>query len=305
MVTKFETQLSSFENWLSKDRYAATLWAEIEPGMRRLQAAIAADPAPPTFPAFVTASKAMDAALTTPPTSATAADAAYSTFMTLSIMWQCRDDNAALTACANAAGDLMKLFDIVDGRDWGNLKTTNLTIQLPANDDPHGLEAYDPLAFSITSGGAAVERSYLFHHKILCTWNFTFTPRRRLFRGRTKTMKLTPKTVGPSVVQYFPLGGTVQVWADLSFEGASHSVPSKGTLEIVDSREFRITKGFAQAELLSWVLAAVIAIASGFSIYYVGNASWGSLKDYLTLFLWGAGVDTGRNFLQGAASQTK
>src|SRR5262249_19781739 len=152
---------------------------------------------------------------TTPPTTAAAANAAYRTYMALSILWSCRSDDAALAECTAAASDVTKLFDILDRREWEALKKAPLEIQFPANSDPSGLEAFDLLRFSITAGGGPVETSYLFHHRMLCTWSFTFTPKRRLFGSKMKSMTLGPKTIGPSVMQYFPLAGKVQAFATL------------------------------------------------------------------------------------------
>jgi hypothetical protein len=302
-VSKIETQMAPFEDWLSKDRYASTLWGAIQPEMVRLQAAIVANPqGAPDLPLFVSKNTALNNVLATPPTTAGAADDAYGIFMTLHILWERRGDAETLAALGQAGDDLTKLFDIVDRRDWQDLKAENLAIQLPANNDPAGLEAFDPLEFSMTAGGAPVERSYLFHHNISCAWTFRFIPRRRFLRKAPKTVTLTPKTLGPSVMQYFPCTGIVQVSAVVSYQGDSHPVPSSGILDIGGSREFGVLKGFERAELLSWAIATLVAIASGLSIYYLGGPGWGSFKDYLTLFLWGAGVDQGKNFLQSAAA---
>ncbi len=46
------------------------------------------------------------------------------------------------------------------------------------------------------------------------------------------------------------------------------------------------------------MLAAIIAIVTGLSMFYYNSPTFGSYKDYISLFLWGAGVDQGKNFLQ-------
>ena len=85
------------------------------------------------------------------------------------------------------------------------------------------------------------------------------------------------------------------------FLGDPHELSEEGPLLIGRSREFGVMKAFEHAEVLPWAIALVIAIVSGISIYYVGAAGWGSFKDYMTLFLWGAGTETGKTFLQAAA----
>jgi hypothetical protein len=306
-VSKFEAEMTTFEDWLSKDRYPSTLWGAIQPEMLRLQAAIAANQAAvPGLPSFGVHSAFLNVALATPPTTAGAVDDTYRTYMILSILWGRRGEPDLLQTCGQAGDDLMKLFDIVDERDWQDLKhanPANLAIQLPTNTDEEGLQAFAPLEFSVTTGATAVERSYLFHHNISCAWSFQFSPKRRLLGKPPTPVTLTPRTLGPSVMQYFPQAGQVKVSTVLSFRGDSVTVESKEPLEITRSREFSILKGFEQAELLAWSIATAIAIGSGLLIYYFNATGWGSFKDYLTLFIWGAGADQGKNFLQSTVAK--
>ena len=104
-------------------------------------------------------------------------------------------------------------------------------------------------------------------------------------------------------MQYFPDAGEVAVWVELKFQGKPIVVKSSETLSIGPTREFRIMKSFESAELLSWGVALALAVFSGLSIYYIDSAGWGSFKDFLTLFLWGAGMEQGKTFLQSAATK--
>jgi hypothetical protein len=67
---------------------------------------------------------------------------------------------------------------------------------------------------------------------------------------------------------------------------------------VKDSDDFRFLSAFQRVEFVSWGIAAATAIASGLGMFYVKNAGFGSFQDYLTLFLWGLGVDQGKNFVQ-------
>ena len=49
---------------------------------------------------------------------------------------------------------------------------------------------------------------------------------------------------------------------------------------------------------MSWAIAAGLAVVTGLSMFYFKGSTWGSYQDYLSLFLWGAGVDQGKTFLQ-------
>jgi hypothetical protein len=45
-------------------------------------------------------------------------------------------------------------------------------------------------------------------------------------------------------------------------------------------------------------IAALLAVVSGFATFYFPNPAFGTLGDYAALFIWGAGVDQTKNFLQ-------
>ena len=304
---KFETQLTPFEDYLNKDRFGATLWDQIKPEIQRLQAEIAAHQLEaPDLPVFTAANDTLTAAIAEPPTTTAAANTAYRNYVILSAIWNCRHNGAALAQCAQAGGDVLQLFDILDQEDWQKVLAANLHIQFPGNQDPDGIEAFSPLTFSITADGGPAERTYVFRHNMSVNWTIEFAPKKRRFRRTLQPITLTPRTLGPSVMQYFPTGGTVRrVSAELFYRGTSHPLPSDETLEIAPSREFRVMNGFEKAELMGWAIATAIAIASGISIYYLPAAGWGSFKDYMTLFLWGAVGDAGRNFVQASTGIPK
>jgi hypothetical protein len=305
-VGKFETDMAAFEDWLNKDRYPLTLWGQILPEIQQVQAEIAANPgATPTVAEFVAANTALTASLASPPSTTSAANAAYRNYVILSILWSCRNNAETLAQCAGAGGDVLKLFDIVDRLDWETLKEAPLTIQFPTNSNPDGIEAFSPLTFSIIAGGAPVEKSYLFRHNMSVNWRIQLEPESRRLRRTPKPITLTPKILGPSVMQYFPFGGTVHASAELSYRGNPHPVNTDEKLVIEPSREFGVMKGFERAELLGWLVATAIALASGLSIYYLPALGWGSFKDYMTLFLWGAVGDQGRNFIQASTGISK
>jgi hypothetical protein len=50
--------------------------------------------------------------------------------------------------------------------------------------------------------------------------------------------------------------------------------------------------------VISFILAAIVAIVTGLSTFYFKNPVFGSLQDYLSLFLWGTAVDQTKNALQ-------
>jgi len=91
----------------------------------------------------------------------------------------------------------------------------------------------------------------------------------------------------------------VKIRNDTADSVTLEDVNSVGTaLQIAKSSDFGTLSGLAKIEKISWLLASIVAIVTGLSTFYFKGGSFGSFQDYLTLFLWGAGVDQGKNFLQ-------
>jgi len=81
-------------------------------------------------------------------------------------------------------------------------------------------------------------------------------------------------------------------------EGDRELGPSHKDLVIHDSSAFGFFQAFEKVEVASWLIAAAVAIVTGLATFYYKGPTFGSFQDYLTLFLWGVGVDQGKNFLQ-------
>jgi len=154
------------------------------------------------------------------------------------------------------------------------------------------------LTFTVKTDDAEINDSYLFRHKITYEWKF------KLKSGRWCKVPppLTSQSLGPSLAQYFPQSGEVTVEAQLRYKLESapqkaHPPAARSPMSIGESTNFKGFKIRAWAEAISWLIAAILAIPSGLLMFYFQQSSWGTLKDYLVLFLWGVGVEQGKNFV--------
>ena len=71
-------------------------------------------------------------------------------------------------------------------------------------------------------------------------------------------------------------------------------------ISIGQSGDFRVWRFFEAADMMSTGLALIVSIVSGVALYALAP-TFGSAKDYLALFTWGAGLDQGKNFIQSLA----
>jgi len=298
-VTRIQAYFQSFEDWLAKDKILAKFESEVMPAVRSLESEIASGTIPDAAKTMIYDLRlAISAALAKPPESVEGMNDLYRKYAKLRALWDGRSDPVALIG----SQDLMEVLRIADDRDWQRLKTANLKIRIPASSDTTGLETYMPLQFSVESTDT-VAGSYLFKHKVQYCWTFTLQPTKQTlkelmhFKHRPVAATLTPVSMGPSVAQYFPRRGNIQVTVELRYQGESLFVAAQN-VEIFDSSKVGFLKTIELAEVGSWLIAAGAAIVTGLSTYYFKSPAFGSFQDYLTLLIWGAGVDQTKNFVQ-------
>ncbi len=210
---------------------------------------------------------------------------------------------------------LKAMFTLADAKAWEQIKTAKVEIEMPASDGPDPPQAYKPLRFELRVHDSALNGAYLFQHGLQFQWTLTFEYkssrlRKLMYKSKwlrkrvrpPRTFSLEPVSTEPRVVQYVPRSGRLTAKVEVknvddSFEVPAASLPLKA-LSIAPSSDFGTFKGLAHVEKISWAMAALIAVVTGLSTFYFKGPTFGSFQDYLSLFLWGAGVDQGKNFLQ-------
>ncbi len=303
LVNRVKTDLAVFNDWLQAGTYPAALWKIIMPALESLKRDIEAG-APPdaTRTAIDNLKKKLDDDLKTPPAAAEDVESSYHNYARLRILWDCQsDDETFQKLIVQPPLKLEECFRLNDALAWKQLKDNkdSLRIQAPDTTDEDGLEAFRPLGFSVTADDHRITSSYVFRHKVEFFWTFTMLNEESdRTDGPHKFPSLNPTTLGPSVVQYFPRPCYLKIKASLHYGSDSIDVPEITGPPIQDSGDFGVLQAFAGVEYISWGLAAAVALATGLATYYFKNQTFGSFQDYLTLALWGAGMDQGKNFLQ-------
>ncbi|MEA2164581.1 MAG: hypothetical protein QOK37_2708 [Thermoanaerobaculia bacterium] len=287
-VTRISSDLKTYEDWLAKDKILTKFQSDVMPAMRSLEAEIAAAGAIPAAaqPMIDELRKAMKDALDKPPDVLDDMNEVYRKYARLRALW---DERSSPEALVSSPG-LMEMLRVADNRKWEEVKKANLKIRVPVTSDPNGLMTYVPLQFSVESDSPVAD-SYLFKHRVEFAWTFTLQTERTV-------LTLKPVSLGPSVVQYFPRKGTVQVSVELRYKCEVQPVPNSESVQIFDSSDFGFLKSFERVEVASWLIAAVAAIVTGLSTFYFKGQAFGSFQDYLSLAVWGAGVDQTKNFVQ-------
>ena len=214
-------------------------------------------------------------------------------------------------------------FFTADRLAWVRIKNASPAIELMVLDGSDSPEAYQPLKFYVRTNDDALNQSYLFNRGLRYEWTINIVRdlsplRHRLRDWRTKLMwnffsrrprptelTLNPKTRSPRVAQFSPWPGELTVSArivcDLRRPGELFEdkcdVP-QFTKVIRRSSDVGILNALGTTELGALLFAILFAVISGLLTFYYKNPTFGTLQDYLSLFLWGVGVEQSKNFLQ-------
>jgi hypothetical protein len=305
-------ELAAFNEWLVPDKFVNAFLEEFWPDLESLVSAV--NPEPSTDQAIKDLKNQLETALkATRPSNIAGVEDVYGKYARLRILWQNRG-KSYLSKLIQAQSQVIDLLELADNCLWDEIKEKNFRVTLPDATEP---EAYEVLTFTVKTDDPAINDSYLFCHKITYEWGFYLEPSRwsiiKVFclclRLSLKNPPLTPRSLGPSVAQYFPRPGEVTVEAQpiYNLENALkrahppdkvvNNKPTPKKLSIRLSTDFQGLKIRAWAEIISWLIAAIIAIPSGLLLWYFKQSSWGTLQDYLVLFFWAIGVDQGKNFI--------
>jgi hypothetical protein len=301
-----QADLKKFEDWLATDKILDKFQDDVIPDVSKLLRDVAADPAASALPQIKELVARIGAELTPLPADTAKMSDLYRHYALLRVLWAARKNPAELAKELAVYPDLTEVLRVADEWDWERLQGAKLKLRLPESASPEGLEAYVPLQFSVEHDDekdAGLTQSYLFKHKVDFAWTFTLTPVRGFWETihmlpQPHEVTLRPVTRGPSVVQYFPCGGQLRVQVDLHYYGQPRTGLHHEGLAIQNSSEFGFLSMFEKAEVISWLIAVSAAIATGLSTFYFKGPAFGSFQDYLSLFVWGAGIDQTKNFVQ-------
>jgi hypothetical protein len=225
--------------------------------------------------------------------------ALFEEFAVLEILWERRMDQALVGEIVSAyqsGRPIDNLVETIDARDWEQVKAALSSDAAAVVVPPTRPQAYDPLTLRVTTGNPRLDSTFLFRFKLRYKWRIT--PKKKKEANQVLET-LTPETLEPLVVQYLPRQGDVDVSLTV-WNGTSDSVTltNHGSLTIDAAETVPLVSAIERAEVGPLLTAGIIAIVTGMSLLYATNNVFGSMSDYLKLFLWGVAVDQGKNALQ-------
>lgn len=237
-------------------------------------------------------------------------------FASLEVLWERRHNEDALKALLpmvidQDVLDLKKLFETADGEDWKDLKKVadRREISIHPNEKSSSvksLEVLKPICFSLRFKNAESGDKFLVRNRITCVWSFELVP----INGKPK-ITWEEEAIGPQIIQFTPEPGILKVGVIIHYTKNDQPDETKKKhiddvwLKITEQREYALRSSFAKSEWAMLLGASLIAVLSGLSIKYFSSDTFGSFEDCLTLFLWGGGMDQGKNAIQVLNSYSK
>lgn len=201
------------------------------------------------------------------------------------------------------------LFKTADERSWRRLidackesGSDGQTLQFvaPRESTIQPLQAFQLIHFEIGPKDAPkLTNNYLFKHGVEYSWSLELEPSQWPRGYRAKELLTRSTSDEPRIIQYVPHKGRLHIAVDLCREGRCEATLQMAKPRpIAASGDFGWTSAFRFSGVAASIVAALFAIVSGLGTFYFDAAVFGTPQDYIALFIWGAGIDQTKNFIQ-------
>jgi hypothetical protein len=310
-LATLKAQFDKFDQWCDPDQQKreAAYWEDLLPEIQAICARVNGV----TIPAELQApAQQFKTALESAKTQATSLDLkmqAEVTYQRLAILLElCRRGQAPLAIGLGNDAPIEKVRATVDDKWWELLTSPDkktIVTGPPAKPDPP--QAYQSATFEVQTPDDFLSSTYLMHKKLTYDWTISIRSRKGIFSGQEKELgPLRVTSYQPRVAQYSPQAGTMTASVRISYQGKAGPEVAADPIPVAKSSVFGIFTKYEAADLIGFGLATAASVASGLTLYALKPVFVGSLQDYLTLFVWGASIDQGKNFLQslGAYAST-
>jgi hypothetical protein len=298
-----KVQFDKFDQWCDPDQQKreAAYWEDLLPDIQAISTQVDGTTIPADLQALAQQFRPALENAKTQPTSLGQKMKAEETCQRLAILLElCRRGQAALAAGLGNDASIDKVRATVDDAWWELLKNPDkkpIVTGPPAKPDPP--QAYQSATFEVQTPNDFLSSTYLMRKKLTYDWTISILSRKGIFSGQEKELgPLRVTSYQPRVAQYSPRPGTMTASVKISYQGKAGPEISADPIPVAKSSIFRIFTKYEAADLIGFGLATAASVASGLTLYALKPVFVGSLQDYLTLFVWGASIDQGKNFLQ-------
>jgi hypothetical protein len=302
-LATLKVQFDKFDQWCDPDQQKreAVYWDDLLPDIQAICAQVDGVTIPADLQALAQQFRTALESAKTQATSLGPKMKAEETYQRLAILLElCRRGQAPLAAGLGNDASIEKVRALVDDAWWKLLKdpaTKLIVTGPPARPDPP--QAYQSATFEVQTPNGFLGGTFLMRKKLTYDWTISILSRKGILSGQEKEVgPLRVTSYQPRVAQYSPRAGAMTASVKISYQGDAGPEVSAGPVPVAKSSVFAIFTKYEAADLIGFGLATAASVASGLTLYALKPVFVGSLQDYLTLFVWGASIDQGKNFLQ-------
>ncbi|MEE8606830.1 MAG: hypothetical protein V3S55_04450 [Nitrospiraceae bacterium] len=315
-ATEIETRLNELEAWLTSDKLYQLYWVDLQTDVKNLIAQVRpvyfdqGDPRD-TVTDLINKIESEVQKISAQPSGPQQQNDLRDyieiehDYAKLKIMWErLQDDDAEalkeLAALLKGKTPLTidQFFKAADNIAWRRLKDAckqgaeGLEFVSPRKSGIHPLQAYQLIEFEVAPVDRKLGNNYLFKHGLEYRWTLEIETEQDKKKGQPRKLLTKDTSEEPRIIQYVPLTGDLYVSVQLRRkDDPADVVALDDALPIASSGEVGWASAFSFVEVMALAIAAILAVVSGLGTFYFDEAVFGSVKDYIALFIWGAGVD--------------
>lgn len=331
-VGYFKEQLDGLDDWFDPDQRDAVYWNDLRPDIAGrcdevLSASFAEEEAKTLARVF---RRKLQRALRQSPTELCDMSEAEETYERLRLLLEARDipdddrghgdgrwvrrivelHHPAAPGDTRGWAPIARIYDVIDDAWWDYLihlarpgtaayreeNTPKIRVVGPSTVG----DAYATIPFWLKADAApGLMRSYLVRKKLKYDWTISVLPRLWTWPWSWRwpsTLSVTSEQ--PQIAQYSKRPSELKATVNISYNGRSMPpVTMERAVPIRGSPDVGIRAAAGKADLISFVLVLFGSALSGV-VAYALVPTFGSFKEYVALFTWGATLDQGRNFIQ-------
>lgn len=246
-------------------------------------------------------------------------------YAVLNILWSRRNNDEIdelIESWNTSKGDLGSFFRIADDAVWERLKKAKqdnlIKIEITDRNSWEPIRTFSPIKFCVETNDDSYTNNFLFKHGLMYQWKIEITPnieksvrgylirffkcfRKFIYSSKQKNIgPLYSSSEVPYIVQYAPNSGIMAISVNIIYRHNNNPISIERTLQnpIKESNTYVISRSVQQVEYGTTAATWLIALISGLLMFYIDDLTFGSLKDYITLFLWGIALDQTKNIMQ-------